>query len=276
MQTILPTYNALTLHPQIAAMQQELQELRAQSAKLYAQAEYMQFEERPLLVSLYQSAVGTLLYEEFKLTIQIQMANLQINLIQGYINHNAPIDQARIEEKLKAAQLEYKARLEQKEAELKAAENYLNSPALSLEASKELRDLYRLLAKALHPDLNPNQTQEEHDLFLKATSAYRMGDLQALRQIALSLENKNIEDIPKDDLPTLIEKARESIEIFQERIDLMNAQFPFIFKDQILNPEWIKEQQAELTERIEKAKTRLQELQNYIIILKSWKPDSSS
>ena len=237
MEAVLYPNDALMLHPQVAAMQQELKELRAQSAKLFAQAEYMQFEERPMLTSLYQSAIGTLLYEEFKLTIEIQLANLEISLVQAYINHNAPIDQARIDDKIKAAQQEYKARLEQKEAELKAAEKFLNSPAYSLEESIELRDLYRMLAKALHPDLHPNQTPEEHDLFLKAVSAYRNGDLYALRQIALALEGQQVDEIPQEDLQTLIEKARESIAIFQERIDLMNAQFPFIFKDQILNPE---------------------------------------
>ena len=276
MQPDLPPYIALTLHPQIVAMHMELEELQAQSAKLFAQAEYMQFEERPMLTSLYQSSIGTLVYEEFKLTIQIQLTNLEINLVQAYINHNAPIDQRRIDDQVKAAQLEYNARLEQKEAELKAAEDYLNSPVLSLAETMELRDLYYKLAKALHPDLNPNQTKEERDLFLKATIAYRNGDLQALRQIALAVEGANVKDIPEDSLQTLIEKARESIAIFQERIDLMNTQFPFIFREQILNPEWIREQQEEMKERIDKAKTRLQELKEYLMMLKLWKPDSLS
>ena len=276
MQATLPQSTALSLHPQVVALQQELKDLRAQSAKLFAQAEYMQFEERPMLISLYQNAIGTLQYEELKLTIQIQLANLEISLIQSYINHNAPIDQERINTKIKTAQEEYKARLEQKEAELKAAENFLNSPALSQEETTELRDLYRMLAKALHPDLNPNQTPEEHDLFLKAVSAYRLGDLHVLRQIALALESQQAIEIPQDDIQTLIEKIRESIAVFQERIDLMNAQFPFLFREQILNPEWIREQQVELTERINKAKARLQELKNYIMMLKLWKPASSS
>ncbi len=257
-------------------MQQELKELREQSARLFAQAEYMQFEERPMLNSMYEASVGTLLFEEFKLCIQIKLTQLEINLVQAYINHNAPIDHARIQTQVKAAQQEYQARIEQKEAELKQAEDFLNSPCLSKEETTELRDLYRMIAKALHPDLHPDQSREECDLFIKAASAYRVGDLQTLRQIALALQTRNLEDVPSEDLLTLIEKAKESIAIFQERIDLMNEQFPFIYRDKILDPQWIKEQQEELKERIEKATARLKELQDYLMMLKLWNPDSSS
>lgn len=257
-------------------MQKELKDLRAKSARLFAKAEFMQFEERPMLTSLFESAVGSLLFQEFKLELEIKLAYLEVDLVQAYINHNAPIDQERIDTQLKAAQEDYKAQLEQREAEIKAAEEYLNSPALSIEESRELRDLYRMLAKALHPDLHPNQTPEEHDLFLKAVSAYRNGDLHALRQIALALEGQKVENIPGDDLPTLIEKAREAVAIYQERIDLMNSQFPFIYRDRILNPEWIREQQVEIGERLAKAKARLQEIKNYLMMLKLWKPESLS
>ena len=38
---------------------------------------------------------------------------------------------------------------------------------------EELRGLYRMIAKALHPDLHPDLTERERDLFLRAVSAYR-------------------------------------------------------------------------------------------------------
>lgn len=273
------TTQSITLHPQVAALQAQLKELREQSARLFAQAEYMQFEERPMLNSLYEASVGVLLFEEFKLAIQIKLTQLEINLVQAYINHNAPIDHYRIEEQVKAARKEYQARIEQKEAELKKAEDYLNSPCLSKVETKELRDLYRIIAKALHPDLHPDQSRENCDLFIRAASAYRQGDVQTLRQIALILQTSNFESLsglPDQDLLTLIEKARESIAIFQERIDLMNSQFPFTYRNKILDPQWIKEQQEELKERISKATARLKELQDYLMMLKLWNPDSSS
>ena len=270
------TTQSITLHPQVAALQAQLKELQEKSARLFAKAEYMQFEERPMLNSLYEASVGILLLEEFKLLIQIKLTQLEINLTQAYINHNAPIDHRRISEQVKAAQQDYQAKIEQKEAELKKAEDFLNAPCLSKVETKELRNLYRTIAKALHPDLHPDQGREECDLFIKAASAYRKGDIQTLRQISILIQTKNIQDIPGQDLLTLIEKAKESIAIFQERIDLMNAQFPFIYRDKILDPQWIKEQQEAMKERITNALNRLKELKDYLMILKLWNPDSSS
>ena len=270
------TTQSITLHPQVAALQAQLKELQEKSARLFAKAEYMQFEERPMLNSLYEASVGILLFEEFKLLIQIKLTQLEINLTQAYINHNAPIDHRRISEQVKAAQQDYQAKIEQKEAELKKAEDFLNAPCLSQQESTELRDLYRTIAKALHPDLHPDQGREECDLFIKAASAYRKGDIQTLRQISILIQTKNIQDIPGQDLLTLIEKAKESIAIFQERIDLMNAQFPFIYRDKILDPQWIKEQQEAMKERITNALNRLKELKDYLMMLKLWNPDSSS
>ena len=270
------TTQSITLHPQVAALQAKLKELQEKSARLFAKAEYMQFEERPMLNSLYEASVGVLLFEEFKLLIQIKLTQLEINLTQAYINHNAPIDHRRISDQVKAAQQDYQAKIEQKEAELKKAEDFLNAPCLSKVETTELRNLYRTIAKALHPDLHPDQGREECDLFIKAASAYRKGDIQTLRQISILIQTKNIQDIPGQDLLTLIEKAKESIAIFQERIDLMNAQFPFIYRDKILDPQWIKEQQEAMKERITNALNRLKELKDYLMMLKLWNPDSSS
>ena len=265
---IYPTTQSITVHPQVAALQAKLKQLQEHSARLFAQAEYMQFEERPMLNSLYEASVGSLFFEEFKLCIQIKLTQLEINLTEAYISHNAPIDRYRIDAQVEAARQDYQARIEQKEAELKKAEEFLNSPCLKKEEAAELQRMYRMIAKAFHPDLHPDQTKEERTLFIEAASAYRAGNLQALRHISMYLESGNQGDSPGDDLLTLIEKARESIAIFQERIDLMNAQFPFIYRDKILDPQWIKEQQTTIKERISVVSSRLHELQERLMMLK--------
>ena len=56
----------------------------------------------------------------------------------------------------------------------------------------------------------------------------------------------------------------------------MNTMFPFIYREQLQNSDWIKEQQAEITERISAAKQQLEQKKNYLMMLKLWKPDSLS
>lgn len=113
-------------------------------------------------------------------------------------------------------------------------------------------------------------------MFLKAVSAYRIGDIFVLRQIALALTEESIVDIPETDLPRLIEKAQETVNSFKHRIEQMDSVFPFIYRDNLTNADWIKEQQVEITERIATAKKQLEHTKNYLMMLKLWKPDSLS
>lgn len=262
------------IHPEYESLRKELETLRQRSSELYLQAEYMQFEEQPLLCSLYETTVGTLLYEEFVLKVQIQILNYEITLRQAYMNRNQKANETEIAVKIESASEKYKVEIEQKEAEIKAAQDYLKSPAMSLEESKELRDLYRMISKALHPDLNPNQTQREKDMFLKAISAYRIGDIHVLRQVALAIADEKITDIPDESLLGLIAKAKKTVREFEERIRKMETQFPFIYRDQLNDENWINEQKVEISERIAKARKQLEELNNYLTILKLWKPES--
>lgn len=266
----------VVVHPEIVALQNKLETLRQESSKLYLQAEYMQFEERPLLLSLYETHIGKLLFEEFQLGVKTRLVNLETQLYQAYINRNERPNEEQIADRIRLEQEKFKVELEAKEADIKAAQDYLNAPTYSKEETEELRGLYRIIAKALHPDLHPNLTQKEHDMFLKAVAAYRAGDIYVLRQIALALTEEAVDDIPEVDLPRMIEQAQVSVDAFKKRIDQMNSMFPFIYREQLQNPDWIKEQQVEISERISAAKQQLEQKKNYLMMLKLWKPDSLS
>jgi hypothetical protein len=54
-----------------------------------------------------------------------------------------------------------------------------------------LRKLYHQLALRLHPDTNPDQSQEHKQLFLRMQEAYREHDIEALEEIWKKLEGKS-------------------------------------------------------------------------------------
>ena len=264
------------IHPQVKTLQEELERLRKESSSLYLRAEYLQFKERPALTALYERYIGTLLLEEFQLKVRIRLAILEAQLVQAYINRGERPDEEQIAVRIRLEQEKFQEEIDQKEAEIKAANDFLAAPVYSKEETEELRGLYRMIAKALHPDLHPDLTERERDLFLRAVSAYRMGDIHVLRQIALALTDETIEDIPEEDLPALIEKAKESISALKERIRLIESQFPFNYREQLQDQTWIKEQQVEITERIAEARKELENRTNYLTALKLWKKDSLS
>ena len=266
----------LIVHPIFRALQEELEGLRRKSAKLYLEAEFMQFEERPLLLSLYETHIGKLLLEEYELKVKIRLAILETQLIQAYINRGTRPDEREIAARILLEQEKFKVELEQKEAGIKAAQDFLNAPTYTKEETEELRGLYCLIAKSLHPDLHPDQSDRERDLFLKAVAAYRVGDIHVLRQIALTLTDGSDTDITEDSLQELVDRLRESVTAFQDRIDQMETLFPFIYREQLQDEVWIKEQQVEISERIADAKAELESRKNYLMTLKLWKKDSLS
>lgn len=266
--------NNIILHPEIANQLKELEALRAESSRLYLKAEYMQFEERPLLYSLYQTNIGQLEFEEFQMVCQIRLLILERNLLQSYINRDEEPDFEKIQARIDIEKREFDETIKEKSEDIKAAQDYLVAPCMSKEESDEIRNIYRIIAKSLHPDINSNLSEKEKELFIKAITAYRHGDLPILREIALMIAKEDIKDISDDELPSLIEKTKKAIQDFTIRIENMNSEFPFTYRDKLKDPLWIKEQKVELNQRITEAKERLEELTKYVSILRLWKKGS--
>ena len=58
---------------------------------------------------------------------------------------------------------------------------------LSQEEGKLLKKLYRNIVKVLHPDINPNVTEEKIQLLNQAVTAYKNGNLKTLEIIAVMM-----------------------------------------------------------------------------------------
>ena len=77
---------------------------------------------------------------------------------------------------------------------------------------RSLRDIYVALAKALHPDIEPDPEKRRHkENYLKrASAAYQDGNLMELLQLEMAwLETSGAEDAPPDKLKLFIEVLKE-------------------------------------------------------------------
>ena len=77
---------------------------------------------------------------------------------------------------------------------------------LSDEDNKELKKLYRKIVKALHPDINPDVSEAQVQLFDNAVSAYKNGDLGTLRIICEMVGNNPLPEKYKDAMTQLVEE----------------------------------------------------------------------
>ena len=266
----------MSIHPSTVKLLRRLEELKRESADLFNQRDEMLTYEYPQLYSLYLTEIGQLKYEEFSLETEVRVLSLRLSLIQSYVNRNKAPDYEAIDEQIRIEKENYQRLLQEKMADIKAAKEYMAAPLMTEEESRELKATYTLLVKKLHPDINPNQTKREYELFLKTVAAYKMQDLATLRQILLMLNTDSMEDLPADTLQDQIEKLEQTIAGIKERIAQLEQQFPFNLRDKIYDKEWVAQQQNLIKESIKALRAKKQSLEQLLIVYQSWNPESFS
>ena len=275
-KTLTNMTEQVALHKSTARLLHRLEELKRESANLFNKRDEMLTYEYPRLYSLYLTEIGQLKYEEFSLQTEVKILSLRLSLIQAYINSNKAPDFEAIEEQIRIEKENYQKILEEKMADIKAAKEYMAAPLMTPEESREMKAIYVLLVKKLHPDINPNQPERHTELFLKAVAAYKTQDLATLRQILLMVDTDSVEDLPADTLEDQIEKLEKTVESIRQRIAELEASFPFDLRDKIYNKEWVAEQQNLLKESINALTVKKQSLEQILMAYRSWKPESLS
>jgi len=132
----------------------------------------------------YFIAVGALLAQLERLQIQIEECYQRADEIAEYgwraVREHMEEDAQRTFREKRAAAEEYERRARA------AGNGRCAVPRLSHDEQKEMKDLYRRLAKAFHPDLAQNESDRENGVRLMAeiNDAYARGDVAHLRRIA--------------------------------------------------------------------------------------------
>lgn len=245
---------------------------RDRIAILIERKEYLLSHEGPHLESLYLKEIGTLCYKVYVLDTEIAKLKLEVNLIQSYINKNTEINQQKIDEEIEEAAKLYKERLEAKAQAIKEAKAALNNPVLTPEESAKLKTAYHFIVKKLHPDLHPNPTEREKELFILAQIAYKNGDVQEMQNVLMQLEKNDQNEIIIDDLAKEVEHLKLMQEKLEKDIEKIEQRFPFTQRELLDTPELLSKKKEEINLEIaEKEKSRTN-FQNYVNVLKLWKP----
>ena len=109
------------------------------------------------------------------------------------------------------------------------------------------------MAKSLHPDVNPDLTAEQYEIWLMIQDAYQRGDLERLKAMEVIFEAQLIHLdnalMTKDQLELRIATLKEGILALEKDIQILNSQFPFSIARDINNAEWMAAEQEKLTGR---------------------------
>lgn len=256
----------ITLSEEALQKRQKITELRNQLSQLFEEREHMITFEKNLLIAQYTDLIGKLQYEKFVEKVAVMKLKRKAQLMQASINRGEHIVPQAIEQQIDAEFAEYQQEIEEQIETIKAAKSYLEAPLMSEDDSTDMKQIYRLLVKCLHPDWNPEISQNKKDLFIRVQAAYKACDVQELRNILLMLDAEDIQ-IKEKNIDDDILRLEKSIDDIKERILKLKNTFPFTFREQLDDQTWIKRRQSEIHASIQTLKEERMIWETYVSTL---------
>lgn len=264
----------LDLTPEQKQLREKLEQLKQDFSRLFSLKNEMKTYEEPFLTALYTELIGTKQFEFFCKNTELVMLKRKIEYMQVYINRNEKPDAATVNKKIEKDFSEYNKRIEEEAKRITAAKELLSSPILSEEETKQIKETYYAIVKRLHPDINPNISDYEKDLFLKAQIAYDMCNLAELKQIFLALEIRDEKTTLNDaSIREVIDDLEKKTALLESQIEKLNTMFPFIHRENLSNREWIQEEQTKYDLLISEIETETEKYKTYLILLEEWTPE---
>jgi hypothetical protein len=249
----------------------QLEKLHLEFIDLFTSHKYMVENESDILTSLCLEKIGHLQLELLEKRTSASRLNMKVKLIQAALNRNEKPDLNAIEKILQGRLTVYYAEIEAQSAAIMQAGKLL-SHLISTEDSQKLKEVFRVLCKRLHPDLNPHQTEQEKDLFVKMKAAYDLYNLKELQKILLYLDESRIEQlsvIPEIEKIERIHSLKISIELLKDKIDCLKTSFPFNMKELIFDKEYISKKQVEIKNQIKSFEDEIEKYTNIIYLMTS-------
>ena len=90
----------------------------------------------------------------------------KIDLLQAALNRMESVSLSTIEHALDEEFAEWQRKMTDLAVKIKGAKRYSDLPTLSTEDATEVQQLFRMLAKRLHPDINSNQDESVKNLWM--------------------------------------------------------------------------------------------------------------
>lgn len=247
----------LIIHPEYERLLKENERLQNDISNLIEEREYLRCHVCKNLTAEYTVKVGSLECKAFEFECAALRIKRKIELVQAKINRREPIDMPCIEIQLEIEYAKYEELLNEKLKEINDALEWQGIDKLSEEDSKKLKSKYRYIVKKLHPDLNPNTTEQEKNLFFKAASAYENGDLKTIELICDLIEEISTAEkltLGINELKEKVKSLNETKSSVRTSIEKIKSSFPYNQKDFLANEDAVQSRRNELRQLIEQYK----------------------
>jgi len=222
----------ITISPRYAELQGDIETLRAELFTLFLERDELTFHTCRDLKTAYMLKFGALEYKVYEWQCKVLRMKRKVELVRIQMNKSELVDIAAIDVQLDIEYAEYMNNLDKMTNDINEA-LFLekNGRLLSKEETAEIKKLYRTIVLRLHPDVNPDITAWERQLFDNAVTAYKEADLETLRSILLLMDTEKQGNVETSNtLKQLDErklKLEEQINSMQKKISIIKTSFPY-------------------------------------------------
>ncbi|MCL2526023.1 MAG: J domain-containing protein [Coriobacteriia bacterium] len=264
---------SLSLHPAVHELKLHVEEKSQDLVGLVLKHDLLVNHTVPYLHAKYHIQIGTFEYELLSLFLKARQIRLFIQLVRSELNQGEIPDLQKIESIVAARMQKYIEELKELKRRLELARMFMSAVGtLTCSERETLRSIYRRLMKALHPDLNPSQTERELELFHQAIEAYKAGDLEALKLVLLVAEYEGfidngdgLWDVEISQIEYLEQKIVQldtSIKRLEAKLALVESSFPINMADELGDGSHIRKVQSKFLKDIRAAQARVSELED--------------
>lgn len=238
------TNSGIVLFSGFEKLKEEIKRLKTELSMLLLERDELELVTCKNIEVAYHLKFGALEYKAYEAQCTALRLKRKIELIQARLNRQEKVELLIIEQTLDTEFADYKKILNEKIDKMNEAIEYSKLDELSPQDSKELKKLYRNIVKHLHPDINPDVTNEQLRLLETAITAYKDGNIATLKIINAMLSDYDISENTQDAMSALTEeksRLEDMLLNIRKSIDKIKSSYPYTVKELVTDSE--KEQQ---------------------------------
>ena len=267
----------IDISPLKKQLKEEYERLQLEYSALVTKREDMNSFEGPRLEALYMDTIGMLQYDVLKLQYDIAVLKTERDMLQSYENRGEEPDTITIKLKVQLVMDSFDEQLKREEEKIKEAKEFIKQHMEEEDKQKEadkieIKQIFKRLVHRLHPDLHPEQTEWERELFLRVQKAYGDEDLETLRKLESELDAgmpfTAVENGTVEQWQERVQKLKDQIADIRTEIEDMQRKFPFNYRDKLYDQEWVAGRKEELSVMKEQLTAEKERLKKIVAILK--------